>query len=49
MVNTALERDEADNFHPKRLREMRRGVILTMIVSAGSWAIIFYLARIVFH
>jgi hypothetical protein len=54
MVDIALERDEADNFNPKRLREMRRGATAIMIVIAGSWAIIlwaviFYVARIVFQ
>jgi hypothetical protein len=48
-VDTALGRDEADDFHTKRLRKMRRGLILTLVVSAGSWAIIFYVARIVFQ
>ena len=49
LVETALERDETDNFHPKRLRELRGGLILTLIVSAISWAIVFQLARIVFQ
>jgi len=48
-VDNALERDEADNFHPKSLRRLRNGLILIMIVSAGSWAIIFQVARIVFQ
>ena len=49
LVETELERDEADNFHPKRLRELRGGLILTLIVSAVSWAVIFQSARIVFQ
>ena len=49
LVDTALERDEADSFHPTRLREMRRGLILTVIVSAGGWALVIYIARIVFQ
>ncbi len=48
-VDNALERDEADKFHPKSLRRLRNGLILIMIVSAGSWAIIFQVARMVFQ
>ncbi len=48
-VTNALERDEADNFHPKSLHRLRNGLILTMIVTAGSWAIIFQVARMVFQ
>ena len=48
-VDTALGRDEADDFYTKRLREKRLGLILTMIVSAGCWATIFYVARTVFQ
>ena len=49
LVDLALERYEADNVHPRKLRSLRRGLILSIIVSAGSWATIFYVARMVFQ